>query len=498
MPQGASSDEFAKSIGATSIDDFAKSIGATPVTPPSHPDPSVFESIAQGLKNLGIGALKSTGRTAINIAEVANWIDSLRDGGYISGKLGQGDPVHDANRAQLEGAKTAIGEPEGSAQKIGGLAADVATAFIPGGIIGKASKAAELAVGGSRLLRAGARAAVQGGAGALTSELQGGSPATGGVVSGVIGAVAPGASALARDSSVASEVRALGPAGGRGPTGAANLAKAEELAPDLAKRGLTKIPLTQAQAIAQAQAAVKKTGDELKSVMAASGGATFDQPSLLSSLQAKRAKLSVAGANGPFIPTESAAEDALLAGLEADVKKLGPTPSVDAVHDLKSKWNAVINWNANDPAKGTLSAVYKAGGNLIRAQIRNDHTAISEADQAFHVASTLHGLTTAATVRRPDAGIGAMLSPLARPAIGGALGAGEGYREGGLPGAVAGAVIGTKLGQLMQSPGFSYVSAAMKNKLADALDSGNAARISQVMAAVSAQAAGFAKAKGKQ
>lgn len=169
------------------------------------------------------------------------------------------------------------------------------------------------------------------------------------------------------------------------------------------------------------------------------------------------------------------------------MKKLGPDPTQRAVHDLKERWNGIVNFNEKDPAQGSLTSVYKAGGDYIRAIQGTDAQAISQADQRFHKAATLNKILTAANTRRPGPGSAVLLSPYARPVVGATVGGTVGYHEGGAPGAVAGAISGAALGSLIQSPGFRYVSAGIKNALAKALDKGDSAMVSQLAAAAASQ-----------
>jgi hypothetical protein len=441
------------------------------------PAPSVFRSIADDMEDVGTGALKATGQTATNLLKVADWL--------FNGSVGH--PVLNALSAK-------IGQPTGTAQHVGALGADLATALLPAGAIGEAGEAAAAgteALTGSKLLGTAARVGTQAAAGGATSAAQGGSPTVGAVLGGgtaTVGAAADALAPMVRSSAAKTMIRALGPTGGRGPTSAANLAGAEEIAPDLVSQGFG--AATQAGARAQAQAALDQTGQDLQALLKGPEGAqAFDQPSLLQAVQAKRAGLLVDPGNGQpaYLPAGKASADAIYADLESDVGRLGSDPSTKAVHDLKTRWNDMVNWDATDSAAGTTNDVYSKGGNLIRAQMGTDATAISDADQAFHKASTLNDILNAPNVRRPGAGVLASIAPYARPAGAAVTGGYVGYREGGPEGAVAGALTGAALGNLIQSPGFRYASAALKNQLANALDKGNSALASQLAAVIARQ-----------
>jgi hypothetical protein len=440
------------------------------------PPPSTFQELAEDAKNFGVGAAKATGRTATNLLKVADWL--------FNGNHDQ--PFLDAVQAK-------IGQPTGTAQQVGGLAADVGTALLPVGEIGKAADAAEAAVaGGGKLVQAGARLLTQAAAAGATTAAQGGSPTIGAALGGGLSAIGSAADTLAplvKSSAAKTMIRALGPSGGRGPTSAANLSGAEEIAPDLVAQGFG--AATQAGARAQAQAAVQSTGADLRTLLAGpEGQQAFDQPSLLKAVQAKRAGLMVDPGNGqpPYIPAGKEAADAIYADLESDVSRLGADPTTKAVHDLKTRWNDMVNWDATDSAAGTTNDVYSKGGNLIRAQMSGDASAISQADQAFHKASTLNDILNAPNVRRPGGGLSALLtSPYSRPFVGGSLGGAIGYEEGGKSGVIPGAMTGAALGSLIQSPGFRYASAFLKNQLANALEKGQSAVASQIASVIAKQ-----------
>lgn len=448
---------------------------------PPPPPPQVWHELAEDLKEGAIGAGKATARTTANLLKVTDWI--------LGGGSAPAGPV-------LDYIKSKIGEPTGTAQKVGAGLADVATAFVPAGRIGEAAEAADAAVAaGGPAARFAARTITKGAGAAGTAAAQGQDPTTAGVIGGGASAAGEAASAIApmvKSSSVKTMIRALGPSGGRGPTSEENLRSAEQLAPGLVNEGFG--AATQAGARAQAATRLQTAGNDLKSLLASPvASQDFDQPTLLKQLQAKRDALKIDAGNGQpaFLTAEGAKADALYAGLQEDVSKLGSNPTQRAVHDLKKQWNDVANFAAQDPAAGSKEAIYETGGDLVRAIVANDATKISAADQAFSRAAKLDKVLNAANVRRPGAGLAAVVSPYARPVVGATIGAGIGYERGGEPGAVAGAVSGAALGALIQAPGFRYLSAALKNRLADALDKGDSATVSQLVPTLTSMVRSF-------
>lgn len=443
---------------------------------PVTPDHTTFQEVADDLKQGGIGALKATGRTVANLTQIASWL------------MGTGQttsPVIDALKAK-------IGQPEGTAQQVGAGIADVASAFIPGGEIEKGAQAASvMAKDAGPIGQAMMRFLARGAGSAGIAAAQGGDPIVGGLVGGTAGLASEGAAAALKKGAVNSMVRAMGPAGGRGPT---DIEAAQEIAPTLVKRGFVGTSADNARS--QAAQMVKQAGSDLQEVLGTEGANTFDQSKLLQDIQAKRDALAVPATtrDASSLPIRMKPVDDLYAELQQDVKNLGPNPSQEAIHDLKNRWNQVAFAAKSDPAQGSIRSVYQKGGDLIRAIDAKDAPAVSKADQAFHVAATLNTLTNAPNVLRPGAGVAAALSPYAKPVMGAGLGIAAGYKADGVPGAIVGGVTGAALGNLVVSPGFRYVSSAMKQMLANALDSGNPTRVAQVFSVVSQQAARLAKA----
>lgn len=245
------------------------------------PPPQVWHELADDLKEGAIGAGKATARTTANLLKVADWI--------LGGGSAPAAPV-------LDYIKSKIGEPTGTAQKVGAGLADVGAAMLPAGEIGKAADVAEGAVAaGGPVARGAARVLTQAGAGAATAAVQGADPTTGAIAGGgaaTVGAAADALAPMVRSSAAKTMIRALGPPGGRGPTSDINLAAAEKLAPELVDQGFG--AMTQAGARAKAVQAVKDAGNDLKSVlMSPAASADFDQPALLQKIQNKRASMLV-------------------------------------------------------------------------------------------------------------------------------------------------------------------------------------------------------------
>lgn len=419
------------------------------------------------------GALKGLGNTAVGLAELVNKIPGVSDA--IDRFYG----VPDFSKRMFSQAHDVL-EPSNATQQVGKFAEQTGEFFVPTGFVGKLGKAAEI------IKNAGLSAA------------QSDSP-TAGLISGGLTALLPGpakkAAGALEDSAEKSMIRAMGPPGGRGPTGASNLAKAEELAPTLVKAGFS--PRSQAQAAEMSYRAISKAGSQLKDVLEEFGSATTDKSKILQAIDAKRAALlTPKEGGGGFLDPANAAADALWKELRTSVEQVESTAG--GLHKLKEAWNTAVKGWGTDPAKGSEKAIYKAGGDLIRAHLRGNAPEIAEADKLFSFAKRLNEVVTAANVRRPGAGISEFMMPLARPTVGAAVGGAEGYRQGGLTGAVAGAIVGGSLGSLVQSPGFRYLSANMKQRLADALDRGDARAITSLVSVMTSQAAALARSKGEQ
>lgn len=446
---------------ATATDDqISTALGQGQIVSPK----TIADAIAQSdaILQAEIGVAKGAGKTAIGLAQLVHKIPGISD-------LMNFVPF--LTDEALASGRHAM-EPTNTAQGIGQFGEQTGEFFLPTGLAGKVGKLAEI------------------GKNVALTQAQTDNPKAAGLA-GVLSAVMPAASHTVAPklerSANESFVRAMGPAGGRGPTKAADLIAAQEMAPQIVKTGAIR-PTSAASARALGADAVKETSDNLKHVLNMVGTNRADQPKLLQAIQAQRRALRTPGAGATsFVSSGAEATDALWAELEKDVQQVQPT--AEGLHELKRVWNEVANFAAADPAAGSKRAVYEAGGNLIRAQLANDHQAISKADKFFSIAKKFDDIVNAPTTLRPGGGVAELISPFARPAAGAVVGGAEGYRQGGVTGAVAGAVGGAALVRLIQSPGFRYVSAAMKQTLANALKSGDEQRISNLITAISAQAA---------
>lgn len=429
---------------------------------------------AGSVKDLLIGAVKGMGDTFTGLGELVHKIPGVS--GLVDALYGTPGLSEHAFPEQRK-----LNQPTNTMQAIGKTGEQIAEFFIP---TSAASRGAKIATEATK-------------SGLLTTA-QTGSPTEGAINAGLTAAIPPVAKAVSGMLSRGAEestIRALGPPGGRGPTGAARLKDAEQVAPTLMARvgdGRAFSPMTQRAARESAKSELAQAGSKMKLMMRVEGGLAGDKTPILTKIADERAKLRVSKAGGgTMLPAERETVDQLWATLEQEVKDVEPT--VKGLHDLKQAWNEAVNWD--DPVKEGANKIYETGGNLIRAQLKNDGPAVARADKVFSLASKLNELVNAPNVRRPGSGITGALAPHAAKAGGAVIGGAEGYREGGITGALAGAASGAALVSLLQSPGFRFISANMKQMLANALDKGDSARIATLVSSLTAQAQRYGKGK---
>lgn len=437
-------------------------------------------------KDLLTGAIKGVGDTFTSLGELVHKIPGVSE--IVDAFYGTPGLSQHAFPAQHEAL-----QPQNTAEAFGKGAEQIGEFFLPTPT--KITKA--LTLGPTELRIAEAMKNV------TLTKAQGGSDTSAGINAG-LGVLLPyGVTGIAdrvEGSANRSLIRAMGPAGGRGPTAAADYKAAEDIAPELNRalgsgiKGPMSTPLTQAQARKLAGGMVTRAGTVLDQALTAGGSGAVDTSAMLAKIAKMRQDLRVPRPGGAFLDAASESEDKLLTALEDSLRKVDPTAG--GVQKLKEEWNKVVNWAKQDPAKGTEQAVYRAGGDVIRAQLAKDAPKIAEANRLFHLASQFDQIVNATNARRVGAGVADYIAPYARPAVGGAIGGYEGYQRGGVMGAIGGAVVGTKLGQLIQSPGFRYVSATAKQMLANALDKGDGKRVAELVTALTAQAQKLGAAKG--
>lgn len=422
--------------------------------------------VTDAVEHLSRGALKATGRTAVNLATAAAWLMGIKDAT---------DPT-----TQL--IKQAIGKPQGTMENIGALAADAATALVPAGAISEAAQGAKALAGGAGMLGTGAKALVNAAGSGGIAALQDQSP--------VIGAIAGGAGSLASDaagavanklkqSATGSMIAAMGPAGrGTGPAGSADLAMAKKVAPGLLERNFS--ALSHEGALAKVGTAIQAADDHIDDVMARipEGTKVPTQP-IINVLQAAKKAGQVGGVP---VGTGMVSNDVLDTVID-QLKQQGPMMSPDDAVKFRQLIGPLGKWSAlQTPAENTKAEAYQTAYNGIRGAIEHLDSDIAGANKEMSFWLNVQKVLQKASQRpqAPSSGTsGAVLGAIAEGAKGASTGS-----------VLSAAFVGRQLQRLARSPGWRFVSANVKDDLAKFIQAGDFSKIMQVVANVASHAGG--------
>lgn len=448
---------------------------SAPAPMPSHDVAPAAESGGLGatVADVALGAGKGLANTVIGLGELANQ--------YVPGvaQVNQalyGEPI---GAETFGAAREAFTTPENTAQRVGFGAEQIGEFFTPVGAAGKVKTAAEIAKAGG-LTRA-----------------QGGSNTAAGVSAALTAAI-PGAAALKRGSEVARRGAEKTVAQALGATKEWAKDEAASLAPEMLERG---VKGSREAMLATATEQVGKVGRQIgaEQQAAAEAGEAISGLAVRRSLAKARDGLMVATAEGQKVPIEGAQGVVKrLDKLDAFVEGLGDEISVDKAAKIKTAWDRIVskaglyNQKAGASATDNASAwAVREAASSFRDLLAKASPTLDDLNQEYAFWKGLRGVLTE-TQRRTQAQGGGLVS-----GITGATGAGAGFASGAdmsdrVQNAVLGGLAGRQLVRVMQSPAWrTRVSAPMKQKLAEALASGNAERIStavgRIVAAVPAQ-----------
>lgn len=451
----------------------------------------MIASVGNHIIDLAAGGLKSLGQTAMSVPHLAAWLADKA-----------GSPLPASVQSDIASADQALA-PTNTTQSIGAMGGQVAQALLPLTKINQAAELAgitteaaiaKLAQNSPRLASAGglvARAGVQGAAQAGMAAAQGGDPTTAGVMGAVIPAVGELAAPALKQGAEDTMVLALGKGGASGPAGKVPLANARRIAPDLLDQGFR--ATTQRGALAKATDALSAAKSAVSDAWASlpTSGKKAPVSSIIDALEQRQQALStpVAGVT----PDASLQAVNALESVKQDVianATLGPNgPEADLrdLRALRQSWDDALNYVAADPAKGATKLAYQQGARLVRATINGSDDAIATANADYSRAEKLVSILQQSTDRPATS---SAWSPALRYGIGSTVGGAIGYKEGGVSGMAEGAIAGASIARLVSSPGWRYVSANLKNSLAQALDQGNQTRTGQILTTIVSQMAG--------
>lgn len=443
------------------------------------------------LLDVGKGALKGLGSTATHLGELA------QDAGMIPGAVPAA--FNPAMRSPVLRKAEEITTPTNTAQRVGKIGEQIAEVVLP-------TKAAAVATKGLPLVaRMGAEGAINAGMAAA----QGGNPA----VAGAIGAVLPGAGALVERAAPAlKETAAKQVVEALGPTKERYKAMAERLTPEILKRGLRG---SREELQAKAAEAAQAAGEQIDQAIQQYGGRSVDTSNVIDALEsAKNAFRTSVRTPVKNVPATSAGRivrvepdgTAVVAhefeprairqleSLQDVIKEMGPDVRADQLIAIRRAWDKVVDQAGGfaHRAGGAIgvpladqseAAAKKAATSAIREQLNASVPELSALNKEFSFWKGLDDVVSQ-TLRRTQPhgpGIGKMAAEAAGSVVGGAAGLTHGPA-----GAVGGALVLGKVGKILQasfnSPQWKLASAQAKDRLAEAIASGNS---SNIMAALS-------------
>lgn len=412
-------------------------------------EPSMATKAADAVVDAGIGAAKGVGNTVFGLGKIVRDYTPV---GRISDAIMPG--AFDQRPAELT--------PTNTAQKVGMGAEQIAEFFLPTGAAGRALKAAE--VGKSGLL-------------SLAQSGDKGSAAVSAGLSAVpFGRLANRARVALTDGAEKGVAQALG--------GTKEWAKAEsaKLAPEMLKRGVRG---SREAMLERAKVEAKNVGQAIDDVIAdaAARGTVVDGAVARQSIQTAKQALMVPGASGGPIPIEGAqAAVAKLDKLDEFIDQIGPAIPIEQAQRVKQAWDKIVSKAGLYGPKATSSATDNAEAWAIREAAGSFRKLLADAspdlatlNKEFAFWGGLRNVLKE-TQKRTQAQRGGLTD-----AIRGVGGAAAGAAVGGPVGAAAGQIITQNLSKLVASPWWkTSVSAPAKQRLADALASGNAEHVGNI------------------
>jgi hypothetical protein len=148
------------------------------------------------------------------------------------------------------------------------------------------------------------------------------------------------------------------------------------------------------------------------------------------------------------------------------------TISVDTARRLRQFYDSVAaqagRYNGTALADQSAAAAHGQAADAIRSQLANDFPDIAKINQEYSFWKDVNQVTSDTLLRRQ----GQATSPLSARIAQGA-GTGAGAVIGGKTGAVLGGIVGNQVQKLFNSGAWKTTSAVLKDRLADALASGN-------------------------
>jgi len=503
--QSANEEDFAAKLKTMPLPTHIKAqlwdlkAAAAPVPEPA-PAPESPEAVTPGLTgrvlgavgDVAIGAAKGAGQTATNLGRLVQKVPGVSravDALYSTPGLSE----------QAFTVADRVLAPTNTAQSIGKGVEQLAEVVVPGGAVSRS-------VAGARLLP---KMATEAASLATLSTAQGGDPVTGAVV----GAAIPAAGAALR--AVPASLRASAEkkvAQALGATKERFKALAEKRAPEILKRGLGG---SRSSLLADATAHAKEAGQAIDDVLKVAGDQRVPTGPVVDALEEAKAafqqvrRLSIGEASRTGLARSPAAKvigstvevpvviDARpieqLGKLQQTIRELGDDASVEQLVAVRRVWDDVVARAGGFAhrsgsqfgvplAEQTEAWAKREATKSIREVLAEEVPDLAKVNAEYAFWKDLKDVLTA-TQKRTQAQKTGLASTVAS-----IVGAGAGFGSGDdLGERVKYSLYGMAGGQayrLLTSASWRFVSAHLRNRLADALESGNTGRVMSAVAQV--------------
>jgi hypothetical protein len=449
--------------------------GAAPTQPAAQAPERTWTDTAT---DVAVGAAKGVGNTVAGLGQLAyDYLPGVSAVSDAVQRVAFGDVI--PGNQMIAGARQGVLAPTNTPQRVGFAGEQIGEFLVPAAKAGVLAKVPGVARVVPRAI-AGAQAA------GLTAA-QGGTGTEAGV-SGALTAAIPGGATLKKGAGALQQGAEKEMAQALGATKEWAKSDAAKLAPGMLQRGVRG---SRAAMLEQAKSAAQRAGSELDNAYtaAAQAGSAVDGTIIRGNIQLARDALMTTNAAGRRVGipgTEGVIGK--LDELEQFVATLGPDIPVDKAAHVKRTWDAIVSKAGLFGPKATASATDSANAWAIREasnsfrQLLNANPTIEALNQEAAFWTGLKKVlkeTQKRTQAQANTGLVAAGVGGAGAVVGGM--SGDSTSERALL-ALAGGAAGRNLVKLVQSPSFrTSVSGPAKQKLADALASGNSERIASAV-----------------
>lgn len=444
----------------------------TPTTPPQDAPARTWGDTAADVA-LGVG--KGAANTVTGLGALAyRYVPGVRQASDAVQRAAFGDVI--PGDQLMTSAQTTLLAPTNTPQQVGFAGEQLAEFFVPAAKVGQVARVPGLARVAPR--------AVQAGQAALLTRAQGGSGTEAGV-SGALAAAFPSAGAAQRAGQRLQAGAEKNIAQALGATTRDLKKDAMAIAPEMIRRGVRGSRERMRELAAdQVRAVGVQIGQAVDD--AARAGQTVPQGVVRGNIQLAKDAISERLANGRLkvVPGyEQVARQ--LDALDDYVQQFPAAIPFDLAHRLKQRWDSVVDAAGLFGTKGLASAADKSkasafqkGADAFRDLLNNGNTTLADLNREFGFWKRLSDVSEATALRTQAQTGGLMAAMGAASGAAGGLGLGDSVGEK-LGSAAALGLAGRNIVKLIQSPAWrTTVTAPAKAKLAEALASGNAERVS--------------------